>query len=139
MPCRRSRARSAPGAGPRHGCSSRLPRKPRRPRPETVERLLAALFDRPSAVLGRYRAEIIELAHRNRLGNVLLFGSVQRGTDQVGSDIDLLATSAKGASAVDMAGFVLDVDELDRSRVDVASSRGASPVFDAIRAQAVAL
>ncbi|WP_241981237.1 nucleotidyltransferase family protein [Cryobacterium algoritolerans] len=68
------------------------------PRPETLARILAATIERPSVVLRRDRERVLELAGRRRAGNVRVFGSIARGEDAVGSDVDLVVTFASEAS-----------------------------------------
>lgn len=45
---------------------------------------------RPSIALATHRAAVREIAHRHRVCDVRVFGSVVRGEDIDGSDIDLL-------------------------------------------------
>lgn len=109
------------------------------PRPETLARILAATADRPSVVLMRERERVLELARRRRAGNVRVFGSVARGTDAVGSDIDLLVTFAPDASILDAAGLVLDLEKLLAVHVDVMSDRAEGAIRDRALAEAVPL
>ena len=109
------------------------------PRPETLARILAATAERPSVVLMRERERVLELACRRRAGNVRVFGSVARGTDVVGSDIDLLVTFAPDASILDAAGLVLDLEQLLAVHVDVMSDRAEGAIRDRAIAEAVPL
>jgi predicted nucleotidyltransferase/DNA-binding XRE family transcriptional regulator len=109
------------------------------PRPETLARILAATAERPSVVLTRERERVLELALRRRAGNVRVFGSVARGTDAVGSDIDLLVTFAPDASILDAAGLVLDLEQLLTVHVDVMSDRAEGAIRDRALAEAVPL
>ena len=109
------------------------------PRPETLARILAATAERPSVVLMRERERVLELARRRRAGNVRVFGSVARGTDAVGSDIDLLVTFAPDASILDAAGLVLDLEQLLDTHVDVMSDRAEGAIRDRAVAEAVPL
>ena len=109
------------------------------PRPETLARILAATAERPSAVLLRERERVLELAGRRRAGNVRVFGSIARGTDAVGSDIDLLVSFAPEASILDAAGLVLDLEQLLGVHVDVMSDRAEGTIRDRAIAEAVSL
>ncbi len=109
------------------------------PRPETLARILAATAERPSAVLLRERDRVLELAGRRRAGNVRVFGSIARGTDAVGSDIDLLVCFAPEASILDAAGLVLDLEQLLGVHVDVMSDRAEGAIRDLAIAEAVLL
>ena len=109
------------------------------PRPETLARILAATAERPSAVLLRERDRVIELAGRRGAGNVRVFGSIVRGTDAVGSDIDLLVSFAPEASILDAAGLVLDLEQLLGVHVDVMSDRAEGAIRDRAIAEAVPL
>lgn len=91
------------------------------PEEQTQRRLLQAARQLPSVVLDRCRDEVKRLAAERHLLYVRVFGSVARGTDTLSSDIDLLVTPDEGASLLDMAGFVLDVEALTGYKVDVVS------------------
>ena len=109
------------------------------PRPETLARIMAATAERPSVVLQRGRERVLELAARRRAGNVRVFGSIARGTDAVGSDIDLLVAFTPEASILDAAGLVLDLEHLLGVRVDVMSDRAEGSIRDRAVAEAVPL
>lgn len=109
------------------------------PRPETLARILAATAERPSAVLQRERERVLERAGHRGASNVRVFGSIAKGTDAVGSDIDLLVTFAADASILDAAGLVLDLEELLGVHVDVMSDRAEGPIRDRAVAEAVPL
>lgn len=106
------------------------------PRPETVERLLDALRDRPSVALRLRREEVLDAARRNRVSNVRVFGSVAHGTDRARSDVDLLVTPLNGATALDLAGFMIDVQDILGAAVDVVSDRGRGAFLDSVRHEA---
>lgn len=93
----------------------------------TVERIRAA------------RESILRAAESRQLSNVRVFGSVARGEADVGSDVDLLVHPGPVASVFDLAGFMVEVEELLGLAVDVVSDRGRGPVMGRIRAEAVAL
>lgn len=58
--------------------------------PELRSRLLHALSARPSTILERHRAQLLEAARANGVTDVRVFGSIARGEDGPDSDIDLL-------------------------------------------------
>ena len=102
---------------------------------ETASRLLAAtgqeliVMVRPlqsarSRVLAA-KSSINESASRHRLGHVRLFGSVARGEDRPGSDVDLLVDPMSDTGLLDLFAFAVEVEELlgGAMRVDVTSSR----------------
>lgn len=57
---------------------------------------------RPSAVLELRRCAIRETVSRFRTTNPRIFGSVLSGTDQEGSDLDLLVDALPGATLLDL-------------------------------------
>lgn len=73
------------------------------------------------------RGEILAAVLRRRgTGVVKVFGSVARGEDGEGSDIDLLVEFEHGASLFDQAGLEIELEEILGRPVDVMSigSRG---------------
>lgn len=109
------------------------------PRPETLARILAATAERPSVVLRRERQRVIELALHRKAGAVRVYGSIARGTDSVGSDVDLLVTFDPDASLLDAAGLVLDLENLLGVPVDLMSERAVGAIRDRAMAEAVPL
>ena len=75
----------------------------------------------------RYRRQIVELARKRGAHNVRVFGSVARGEQSSGSDIDLLVDFEPGRSLLDLTGLWLDLEGALGSKVDVVSSRGLRP------------
>ena len=53
----------------------------------------------------RYRRQIVELARKRGAHNVRVFGSVARGEQSSGSDIDLLVDFEPGRSLLDLTGL----------------------------------
>lgn len=64
----------------------------------------AALAARPSELLLRNRQAVLEAARRHGVRDVRVFGSVARGDDTAGSDVDLLV-DLQGRSAFDLIAF----------------------------------
>ncbi|WIB12015.1 nucleotidyltransferase family protein [Curtobacterium sp. MCPF17_052] len=79
----------------------------------------AATEMRPSIPLAVHSDDIRVEATRHRLRDVRVFGSVVRGADTAGSDIDLLVRTEPGADLFDLAGFVVAVEAVTGFPVDV--------------------
>lgn len=75
-------------------------------------RISSAAPSRPSIVLDRFRAEILALATKHHARNVRVFGSISRGEDVSGSDIDLLVRFESDADIFDLADLTADLAEL---------------------------
>lgn len=71
-----------------------------------------------------HRREILDLAARHHAGNVRVFGSVARGEEREGSDIDLLVDLEAGSSLIDQVRLRRDLTHLLGVEVDVLSSGG---------------
>lgn len=93
------------------------------PHPSTKKRLLQATRRLPSEVVDEKREKIIEVAEKNGLSNVRVFGSVARLEDTFESDIDLLVTPSPETSLLDLAEFLLEVENITGRDVDVLSDR----------------
>jgi predicted nucleotidyltransferase len=74
-----------------------------------------------------HRREIIELARRHRGRSIAVFGSVARGEDQAGSDIDFLVAFETGSSLFDLLHLQDELSALLGCRVDVVSVGGLKP------------
>jgi predicted nucleotidyltransferase len=96
----------------------------RRPSPKMLARLRAAAKPRPSLVVAEKKAAIARIAKRHKALEVRLFGSVARGDDRPGSDVDLLVRFAPGASLLDQVELEQDLAELLGVGVDVISEGG---------------
>lgn len=111
----------------------------RNPSPKMLARLAAAAKPRPSVVLFAHRSEIVKLAANYRASNVRVFGSVARGEDRPGSDVDLLVEFAPDATLYDQVELAQDIEDLLGIHVDVVSEAGLRDQHDAIRLEARAL
>jgi uncharacterized protein len=69
--------------------------------------------------LRRHRRAVLDLAEQRGLRNVRVFGSVARGEDRQGSDIDLLVDVDDGVGLVAIAGLGRELTELFGVPVDV--------------------
>lgn len=87
-----SQAEVARSAGTSQPAVNRYERGKAEPSAETLERILAACSGakRASKTLLAHRDEVIELLRRQGARTILVFGSVARGEDGAGSDVDLL-------------------------------------------------
>ena len=94
---------------------------------------------RPSAVLVKYRNQILRVAREHKATDVRVFGSVARGEDTSGSDIDLLVTFQPEADVFDLADLIIELEALTSLRVDVVSDGGLRSGAEHIKAEAVAL
>lgn len=63
--------------------------------------------------------KILPVLRKYEVSRAGLFGSVVRGDDREGSDVDLLVELPKSASLLDLAGLKLDLEELLGRKVDV--------------------
>jgi predicted nucleotidyltransferase len=75
----------------------------------------------------RHRREILEIAARHGARNVRVFGSVARGDDHEGSDVDFLVDVEPGRTLLDVIAFEQDVRELLGRNVEVLTDGGLSP------------
>lgn len=74
---------------------------------------------RPSEALVRHREQIRRIVSQNRSCNPRVFGSVLRGQDEEGSDLDLLVDPMPETSLMDVARIQGDLQELLGVSVDV--------------------
>lgn len=108
----------------------------RRPSPKMLARLTAATKPRASVALARNKAEVKALAARHKALSVKVFGSVARGEDRPGSDLDLLVKFAPDASLFDQIELAQDLEDTLGVKVDVISEGGLRGSHDAIAAEA---
>ncbi len=105
----------------------------RRLSPQMFERLAAAARPRPHDALAQSRDELKQLAKQYGLSNVRVFGSVARGSDTAGSDLDLLVTRAPGIGLLTIAEFVLAAEQLLGIRVDVVTDGSLASDHEILR------
>lgn len=74
---------------------------------------------RPSVALDMKRSAVREAVNRFRTANLRVFGSTLHGTDQDGSDLDLLVDALPGATLLDLGGLQDDLESLLGIRVDL--------------------
>jgi predicted nucleotidyltransferase len=86
------------------------------------------------------REEILRLASKYGARNVRIFGSVARGEAKLDSDVDVLVDLEPGRSLLEHAALMLELEELLRCKVDVATERGLrARVRDRVLREAVPL
>jgi predicted nucleotidyltransferase len=78
-----------------------------------------------------HREAIMRLAAKHGVRRVRLFGSVVRGEEHEGSDLDVLADFEPGRSLLDQVGFEQDLESLLGCRVEVVAEGGISPYLEA--------
>jgi predicted nucleotidyltransferase len=92
---------------------------------------------RPSLALERKRSAIREATTRFRVTNPRVFGSVLHGTDEEGSDLDLLVDALPAATLFDLGGLQAELEDLLGVPVDVLTPKDISVRFrDAVLAEA---
>ena len=74
---------------------------------------------KPSIALEQKRQVVRDLAHRYGTLNPRVFGSVLLGTDQEGSDLDLLVDVTPGTTLFDLGGLQDELQEVLGVRVDL--------------------
>lgn len=74
---------------------------------------------KPSTALEFKRAAVREITSRFRATNPRVFGSVLHGTDQEGSDLDLLVDALPGATLFDLGSLQVELEELLGVPVDL--------------------
>ena len=74
---------------------------------------------RPSEALRAHRNEIRRIVNAHRAANVRVFGSVSRGEDTEGSDIDLLIDPTAETTLFDIGAIRHELLKLLGVRVDV--------------------
>jgi predicted nucleotidyltransferase len=89
--------------------------------------------------LRKRRPELLAAAARRGASNLRVFGSVARGDDGAESDVDFLVDFEASRSLVDVAGLILDLQEILGVPVDVVEASTLRPADQDILADVVAL
>lgn len=84
---------------------------------------------RPSAALNMNRSAVREAVSRFRTTNPRVFGSVLRGTDLDGSDLDLLVDALPGTTLFDLGGLQDELESLLGIHVDLLTPADLPPRF----------
>ncbi len=82
---------------------------------------------KPSEALARHRDEVLAVMTRYPVSNPRVFGSVARGEDEEGSDLDLLVHPDPSMSYFDLARLALDIEAILGCRVDLGEDTALRP------------
>jgi predicted nucleotidyltransferase len=74
---------------------------------------------KPSAALAANREAVRAAVGRRKAANPRVFGSVLRGEDAEGSDIDILVDALPDATLLDLGGLMMDLQDILGVRVDL--------------------
>ena len=74
---------------------------------------------KPSTALRKHRESICQMTQQYRATNPRVFGSVLRGEDSDGSDLDLLVDALPGTTLFDLGGLQMALEELLGVPVDL--------------------
>lgn len=95
---------------------------------------------RPSEALALHRTQIREIALRHRVRDIRVFGSVLRGDDVAGSDLDLLVDPTPATTLMDIGAIRFELKKLLGLEVDVLTPNGLPAKFrDQVLREAVAV
>lgn len=86
---------------------------------------------KPSAALELKRKTVREAVNRYHATNPRLFGSVVHGTDQDGSDLDILVDALPGATLFDLGGLQVELEDMLGVPVDLLTPGDLPPRFRA--------
>ena len=81
----------------------------------------------PSVALASKRDQILALAAARGARRLRIFGSVARGEDHEGSDIDLLIDMPAGTSLLQIVGLQQDIEDALGMRIDLCTERELHP------------
>ncbi|MCC2318800.1 helix-turn-helix domain-containing protein [Cellulomonas chengniuliangii] len=111
----------------------------RRPTTPVRDALESAVRVRPSEALAAHRDEVRDAIARHHGTDAKVFGSVARGSDDVGSDLDLMITFPPGADLFDVIDLTDELEQITGVPVDVISGRAAGRVMEHAKRDAVTL
>lgn len=103
----------------------------RAPSPEVLERIRQALRVRPSTLLREHRDAVLAAVASYRAVDPRVFGSVARGEDEPGSDLDLVVRFTEDASMLDEVGLRIELSDLLGISVDVVGADALRGEFGA--------
>lgn len=75
----------------------------------------------------RLRPRILSAAARHGAKNIRVFGSVARGEDRPGSDVDFLVEMEEGRHLLDRIALIHELEEILDCKVDVVTEKAVSP------------
>jgi hypothetical protein len=82
---------------------------------------------KPSVSIARHGSQVREILDRFRMRNPRVFGSVARGLDVEGSDLDLLVEAPPGATLYDFARAELELEHILGCKVEVLTRASLAP------------
>lgn len=82
---------------------------------------------RPSVSIARHGSQVRQILDRFRMRNPRVFGSVARGVDVEGSDLDLLVEAPPGATFYDLARAELELEQILGCKVEVLTRASLAP------------
>ena len=92
-----------------------------------------------SALHGEKRAEILQLARQHGAHSIRVFGSVVRGGNLAGSDVDFLVEFEPGRTLFDLIRLRLDLRDLLGAEVEVVTPASLHYIRDRVLAEATLL
>lgn len=84
---------------------------------------------RPSEALAAQRERVFGIVAARGARNVRVFGSVLKGLDREGSDLDLLVDLPPGTSLLRIVGLQLDIEDALGVKVDLCAERDLHPAL----------
>ncbi len=84
---------------------------------------------RPSEILQRHREDVLRIIATHHATNPRVIGSVARGEDTEGSDIDILIDRQLGLTLLEQAKMAEELQDLLKVHVDVITSTAPSQRF----------
>ena len=84
---------------------------------------------KPSEALTTHRQAIRDIVARHLARNARVFGSVARGDDAQGSDIDVLVDPMPGATLLDLGALQVELEEVLGLQVDLLTPGDLPPKF----------
>ncbi len=94
-------------------------------------------MSRRDEILGRHRETIRAAAARSKATSISLAGSVARGADGPGSDVDFVCEWAADASLIDASGLLIELEELLGCTVEISSARMLEPPYTSMLEDAI--
>ena len=82
-----------------------------------------------NSLIEEKKAKIIEILKKYGVKRASLFGSVVRGEERRGSDIDILVEFEEGRSLLDLSGLKIELEELLERKVDVLTYKSLHPLL----------
>ena len=84
---------------------------------------------RPSEALSLHRPQILEIALRNRVSDMRVFGSALHGDDTAESDLDLLVEPTAQTTLMDIGAIRYELKQLLDREVEVLTPNGLPARF----------